>query len=299
MKFANLVAGGFVVVSFFFGCASFQGGRIKTSYDAPLPQTYAVVQQSLEKIGFTVTKDDLVSGEIQGASQPYGIRTQQCKNELWVFLAEAGSTRTDIVIEERYQVGTRLYSKLHEFCEAKARLLASTIQSIDKDGIPPTVRTKPISGTLPATRSEVLLDEAIQSLVSQLIDGIRANGVARVAVFPITDGSRGKLSSLSAYLADKITNGLYATKAAKVVERTRLVRIMEELELTASPRFDDRSVKSVGKLAGVDAIVLGVYNNVGSRIIEVNVRLVSVETAELLGIGSTRIPEPAVHDLLF
>jgi len=299
MNFSSLTAGSLVVISCFFGCATSQGGRIKASYDASLPQTYAVVQQSLEQIGFTVTKDDLVSGEIQGAGQPYGIRTQQCKNELWVFLAESGPARTDIVIEERYQVGTRLYFKPHEFCETRARLLASTIQSIGKDGTPPTVRTKPISGTLPATRSEVLLDEAIQSLALQLVDGIRTNGVTRVAVFPITDGSRGKLSSLSAYLADKITNSLYATKAAKVVERTRLVRIMEELELTASPRFDDRSVKSVGKLAGVDAIVLGVYSNVGSRIIEVNVRLVSVETAELLGIGSARIPEPAVHDLLF
>ena len=150
---------------------------------------------------------------------------------------------------------------------------------------------------MPSTKTEQLLDEGVETLVKKLVVGMKESRVKRVAVF-LTDGNRGVVSPLSTYLAEKITAALYDSRAATVVERTRLTRIMDELALTASPRFDDHSVKSVGKLAGVDAIVMGVYSTVGTSVIEINARLVSVETAELLAVGNARVPEAAVKDVL-
>jgi hypothetical protein len=264
-----------IALALLTGCsASPKGGSIRTTHGAPFQESFTVVRNSLESMGYSVTKEDQVTGEIQAASAPYGIAPLQCQgNEL------------------------RLLSKPKENCEIHAKKLAETISTSV-----PVILNLVASPSTPTqftiTKSETLVDEGIQSLVSQLAIGIKEHRVMRIAVFPIADVSRPVLSPLSTYLSEKITDSLYGTKVATVVERTRLVRIMDELALTASPRFDDKSIKNVGKLAGVDALVLGVYSTVGSRTIEINVRLVSVETAELLGIGSARIPMTAIQDLL-
>lgn len=280
-------------------CAAPRGGSVSTSYEAPPAVTFSLVRDSLERMGYAVTKEDTVSWEIQAASGPYGVAPRQCQgNELWVYLTAQG-TRTHIIVQEWYRGGFRLLSKPKENCEPQAKALLSMLDSPSSQDHPTAavVAASP-AFSVPSTKTELLLDDGVRALIMKLIVGIKEHKVTRVAVFPITDGQRNVVSPLSTYLAEKITNALYDSRVATVVERTRLVRIMEELTLTASPRFDDRSVKSVGKLAGVDAIVLGVYTGVGSRIIEINARLVSVETAELLGVASVRIPETPVKDLL-
>ncbi len=168
----------------------------------------------------------------------------------------------------------------------------------DNVGTPESPRAMTRTSGFPMTGGERHIQEAIDVLAAQLALGITKYGVSRIAVFPIVDVSDTDLTPLANYLAEKLTSALYMTETATVIERTRLSRIMDELELTGSGRFDDASVKKVGKLAGVDAVVMGTYVSVGDQAIDINTRLVSVETAELLGVGSARIPRAPVRELL-
>jgi hypothetical protein len=62
--------------------------------------------------------------------------------------------------------------------------------------------------------------------------------------------------------------------------------------------FDDASVKRVGSLLGVDAVIMGTYAELGLDSIEVNVRSVAVETAEVIGVGTVLIPRTSVERLI-
>ena len=100
------------------------------------------------------------------------------------------------------------------------------------------------------------------------------------------------------YLTERITNELYATGLVKVVERAQLGKVIEELALTQGGAFDENSAKRVGRLLGVDAIVTGTYAELGSHTVEINSRIVNVETGEVLGVGTIQIPRSAVQQML-
>ncbi len=142
------------------------------------------------------------------------------------------------------------------------------------------------------------LEESIQDLVSQLSDGLKKHRVAFVAVLPVSDASDSVTTPLGNYLTEKISSGLYSTGDVKVIERSQLTKVVDELELTMGGKFDDASVKRIGRLLAVDAVVMGSYAELGVNTVEVNSRVVNVETAEVLGVGTIRIPKVFVRQLL-
>jgi len=145
---------------------------------------------------------------------------------------------------------------------------------------------------------DVQLENSIQDLVSQLSDGLKKHRVAFVAVLPLSDASGSVTTSLGNYLAEKISSGLYSTGDVKVIERSQLTKVVDELEFTMGGMFDDASVKRIGRLLAVDAVVVGSYAELGITTVEVNARVVNVETAEVLGVGAIRIPKVFVQQLL-
>ena len=60
--------------------------------------------------------------------------------------------------------------------------------------------------------------------------------------------------------------------------------------MTRTGRFNENSAKHIGSLLGVDAVIIGTYTELGTKTFEVNSRIVSVETGEILGVGSVQIP---------
>jgi len=67
-----------------------------------------------------------------------------------------------------------------------------------------------------------------------------------------------------------------------VVDRRNIGKILEEYEFQQSDLVDEASVTRIGNLAGADIIVVGSINLIGNRYY-LNVKLLSVETAEILG----------------
>ena len=146
--------------------------------------------------------------------------------------------------------------------------------------------------------SLAFLDERLKALANQLMAGFMGSSDIRVAVLPIENASGAASGTLGNYLTERLTNNLYAKSVVKVVERAQLKKVVDELALTQGGNFDEGSAKKIGRFLGVDAVVTGTYAELGNQTIEVNSRMVRVETGEVLGAGTIQIPSSAVQQLL-
>jgi len=168
----------------------------------------------------------------------------------------------------------------------------------DEEGEELLEASGPVETGTSAVGTTSQLAALIEDLAKQLATGIKRHHIIRVAVLPIGDASHAIDNPLSNYFTEKLTNTLYKTGSAKIVERSQLGKVIDELALTMSGRFDDASVKRIGQLLGVDALIMGTYAELGTRTVEVNSRIVNVETAEVLGVGTIQIPRAVVRQLL-
>ena len=159
---------------------------------------------------------------------------------------------------------------------------------------------------MPVTSSELRpqvvnlgpMQAQFKDLADQLSIGMKGHHISRLAILPLADAAQNANTPLGNYLTDKLTNEVYMTSSAKVIERPQLQRVMDEQHLSLRAMFDDASVKRIGGLLGVDAVIMGTYAEMGLDSIEVNVRSVAVETAEVVGAGTILIPRASVEKLI-
>lgn len=185
---------------------------------------------------------------------------------------------------------TRIHSAYGKWVGSLWSMVASRLANPPRD-IPITPRDlSPIS--------QYKLDLRVKGLADQLGSGMRDYGVSRIAVLPFGDAAGPGYTPLGNYLTDKVTYAFYQAGVVKVIERSALDKVMREQELVASPRFDDESVQVIGKLLGVDAVVIGTFAELHVAIVEVHARSVSVSTGEIIGVAKTEIPKANIDDLL-
>ncbi len=109
---------------------------------------------------------------------------------------------------------------------------------------------------------------------------INLNG-KRLAIVSIDDTS-GKLPAEEVdgiYLF--VQNAFINVSGLKIVERQQLGKVLDEVAL-ALELGDQAAASSLGKLEGVDVVVVGVLSHVGAKYY-LNIRLISVKDAEILG----------------
>lgn len=93
---------------------------------------------------------------------------------------------------------------------------------------------------------------------------------------------KGITKTESEIITDKIRNELTIRKNFKVMERSEMKQIMEEMEFQNSGICDDEACDvEIGKVIGVDKIVSGSIGKIGSMF-SINLRLIDVSTAEIL-----------------
>lgn len=115
-----------------------------------------------------------------------------------------------------------------------------------------------------------------------LVPGLaRAAGPNTVAVLYFENGGGSGYDALKVGLAQLLINDLVTTEGVKVVERTDLQRILDELQLGHSGVADPETAAKVGKLLGAQWLVLGTYFEMGGMLF-VQSRIVRVETGEIL-----------------
>ncbi|PIU19608.1 MAG: hypothetical protein COT18_06710 [Elusimicrobia bacterium CG08_land_8_20_14_0_20_59_10] len=90
-------------------------------------------------------------------------------------------------------------------------------------------------------------------------------------------------------ISGRITTELVRLKKFKVTERKQIEKVFEELKLQGSGAIDADSVKSIGKMLGADWLILGTLAELEGKRIEINSRLVGVESGEIINAFSITV----------
>ncbi len=128
---------------------------------------------------------------------------------------------------------------------------------------------------------------AYKNLVNELLKNCEGAdkkiGVANFSYLDERESGDGNIVS------ERITTELVRLKKFKVTERKEIEKVLGELKLQRSGAIDADSVKSLGKMLGADWLVLGTLTKLAGRQVEVNARLVGVESGEIISACSVKI----------
>ena len=102
----------------------------------------------------------------------------------------------------------------------------------------------------------------------------------RVAIVGLD--SREIDESVSKAIIDFIINAFVNASTVKVIDRNGIQKILEEQQFQMKDYADTTKMIALGKLAGAEYIVTGSLSKVGEQFY-LNVKLISVETAEIIG----------------
>jgi len=107
-----------------------------------------------------------------------------------------------------------------------------------------------------------------------------------VAGFSYSDGRDSRDGGV---VAERITTELVKVKKFKVIERKEIEKVFEELKFQHSGAISPESAKEIGKMLGADWVVVGTLIELPDKRLEINTRLVAVESAEIITAASTRL----------
>lgn len=120
----------------------------------------------------------------------------------------------------------------------------------------------------------------------QLVCDKEAKDITTIAIMPFDNFSTGeyqeKLGALGKGLADFFTFDFGKISSFTVVERDKIEFIMKEIELQKSGAVDRASAVQVGKILGAKYMVFGSITQIDRRSARMVVRVVSVETSEII-----------------
>ena len=104
----------------------------------------------------------------------------------------------------------------------------------------------------------------------------------KLAVVGITSGTRTIDEETAGGVMVFIENAFVNVGKVRVVDRQNIAKIVKEYEFQAGDLTDETTAVEIGKLSGADIIVIGSISYVGN-IYYLNIKLISVETAEIIG----------------
>jgi TolB-like protein len=135
------------------------------------------------------------------------------------------------------------------------------------------------------------LEEGVKELADKITKSMVEKGTHKIAIVDFSD-LNGAVTALGQFLAEELTTQLFQLAPGKfeVVERRQLLRLEEELVLGQLGVLDEKTLKQMGKVLGVEAIVTGSMADLGNMI-KVNARMIAVETAKVFAVAATSIPK--------
>jgi TolB-like protein len=126
-----------------------------------------------------------------------------------------------------------------------------------------------------------------EKLAGSLARAARAHARKRLAVLPF--GTLGLKPTSGRIVAERMLGPLMEDGSVEVVERQLLEAVVREQRLQVSGLVDSRSVRELGRILDVDAVVTGTVTALKNDKLEVNARLIDTETAKVLGAASARV----------
>ena len=141
-------------------------------------------------------------------------------------------------------------------------------------------------------------EKEIRSLSTTMSENIIKAGKKRVAVIDFMD-LQGNITELGRFIAEELSVDLtISAKGFEIIDRAHLKTILAEHKLSVSGLVDPNTVKKLGQIAGVDAIVTGSVTPFGDSI-RVTSKVIATDTAGLIGAAKADIAKTkAIEELL-
>jgi TolB-like protein len=141
-------------------------------------------------------------------------------------------------------------------------------------------------------------DKEIDQLSGNLAEKIAAAGKKKIAVVDFTDLD-GSVTELGRFLAEEFSTALAGTgKGFIVVDRIHLKTLLKEHKLSSTGLIDQNTIRQLGKIAGVDALITGSLTPLGESV-RINVKVLDIETAAVIEANRGNIAmTDAIKDLM-
>ena len=138
------------------------------------------------------------------------------------------------------------------------------------------------------------LESGMQELAEQIIKNSLADKKTVIAVVPFPHAD-GVYSELSNYIVDELVLKLFTGPdlEMEIMERSQLNEIFSELKMSLTGAIDPKTIKQLGKLHGVDALVIGSITVLGERV-RIIARLIDTETGKVFSAAGTKIPKTEI-----
>ncbi|GEM_PF-2345452 len=142
------------------------------------------------------------------------------------------------------------------------------------------------------------LKQGVEQLAIELGKSIPEGRAWRVAVTDFPD-LQGITSDLGRYIAERLTTRLSVQgQKFRVIERRRLGLVLGELKFSNSDLVDPTKAKELGKMLGVEGLVVGSVSDLGNQV-DVDARIIEIETNNILpGVSATLSKDQVVAQLL-
>lgn len=142
------------------------------------------------------------------------------------------------------------------------------------------------------------LEEGMTDLARQIVEKTSSDQTVTIGIstFPHADNA---CSELSNYMADLLVVSMFEVGSGRVqiVERAQLTTIFEELKFSRSGAVDTDTAKELGKIYGVDALVIGSITEIGDEMAVV-ARLISTETGAVFSAARSSFPKTGTVEQL-
>ncbi len=128
----------------------------------------------------------------------------------------------------------------------------------------------------------------IQEMAKVIVMTAGTRGIKRVAIVPFT-GPRGASSYSGSIISERLVSHILARGQLDLIERRLLDKVLEEQRLGVFGIMDQDTVKTLGKVLGVDAILTGSIVELHNERVEINARLINAETAQVIAADTVRV----------
>ncbi len=167
-----------------------------------------------------------------------------------------------------------------------------TIVSLTISCTPTGTGTKSAEELAPSYTDAMPLYQGIQSLTDKLVasSGQQLTGKIAVADFA---GPGSEIYAFGDHISNKLSVRMFSSGAfPEFMERKQLKQVLGEMQKEHGYIFDQSTVKQFGKMLGLDNMVIGTIEDVGS-VVDITVKIIASETGRLLAMADVQIIKDA------
>lgn len=138
-----------------------------------------------------------------------------------------------------------------------------------------------------------------EDFAEDLIYSVDPDDIGKMAVIPFVESISNENDAFSNYFADELITAFIQESwgSLDIYERTQVNQLMEEAQFAATGMISEDTAVELGKMIGVDALVIGTFTKVGDRV-RINSRLVVIETGQISAAVNGDLSAEAYHSLV-